>query len=125
MTPLKTLRHDLGDHIADSLDIAHAALGKQINPPAVVIEPGFPYIESATYGSDKVVFRAFLIAPAGDKEAVVDALDDLIDLIRPALLQHSYIGQKYGYREVSGQTVYGDKDFPAVMVTIETERECY
>ena len=124
VTPLKDLRHDLGDHIADSLDINHCPLGKNINPPAVIIEPGFPYLENSTYGVDKITFRAILVAPPGDKPAAIDKFDELIDLIRPALKQHSYIGQKYGYLEVSGPTVYGDKDFPAVVVLVTTEREC-
>lgn len=124
MTPLKTLRHDLGDHIADSLEINHCPLGTLINPPAVVIEAGDPYLENSTYGVDKITFRAVLIAPPGDMPAAIDKFDELIDMIRPALKERSYIGHKYGYREVSGQTVYGDKGLPAVVVIVETEREC-
>lgn len=123
MTPLKTFRQDLGDHIADGLDIAHAPLGAQLNPPAVVIQHGFPYLTASTYCADAIQFQAVIVAPPGDPAAVADALDDLVDLVRITLGAPSYLGHRYGFEEVSGPLTYGDKDFPAVAVTIGIERD--
>lgn len=123
MTALKDIRRDLGDHLAAQLEVPHAALGSQLNPPAVVIESGFPYLDTSTYCVDKIAFRAFIVAPSGDLDAVADAIDDLTDKVRPALAKPSPLGLKYGYREVSGQTTYGDSSLPAVVVAVEIERE--
>lgn len=123
MTPLKTYRQDLGDHIADGLEIAHAELGAQLNPPAVVIQHGTPYLTASTYCADAILFEAVIVAPPGDPSAVADALDDLVDEVRVTLRDPSYLGHRYGFREVTGPLAYGDKDFPAVAVLIGIERD--
>jgi predicted alpha/beta hydrolase family esterase len=126
VTALKAYRHDLTAHLADGLDASRPKLGAQINPPAVVVQAGTPYVAAAPgYCNDGVTFEATVIAPAGDPPAVVDALDDLIDLVRATLRDPSSAGHQYGFQEVSGFTTWpsGDEVLPAVTITIYIERQ--
>jgi hypothetical protein len=126
VTALKVLRHDLTAHLAAGLDVSKPKLGAQVNPPAVVVQAGTPYVAAAPgYCNDGITFEATAIAPPGDPPAVVDALDDLIDLVRSTLRDPSPGGHLYGFQEVSGFTTWpsGDEVLPAVVITIRIERQ--
>ncbi len=124
MTALKEFRADLTDHLADGLDATAPLVGKLVNPPAVVVQAGSPYVSPSTYCEDLLQFEATIVAPPGDPAAVVDALDDLIDLVRATLRTPSSGGVQYRCVEVSGCTTWpsGDEVLPAVVVTVQTER---
>jgi hypothetical protein len=126
VTALKTFRADLTAHLAAGLNATAPALGKLVNPPAVVVQAGSPYVAAAPgYCNDGLRFDATVIAPPGDPSAVVDALDDLIDLVRATLRDPSTAGHQYGFQEVSGFTTWlsGDEVLPAVTITIYIERQ--
>ena len=125
MTALKAFRHDLTAHLAAGLDASKPKLGAQVNPPAVVVQAGTPYVAALDYCTDGVLFEATVIAPPGDPAAVVDALDDLIDLVRSTLRDPSPAGHRYRFAEVSGFTTWpqGDEVLPAVVVTVGMERD--
>lgn len=116
MIALKTLRRELGAHLATALGGAHAPLGSQINPPAIVVVGSSEYVAAKDYCTDLVTFDVSIIAPPGDLAAVADALDTMIDQIRTSLR-----GTRWQFQGVGGQTVYSD-DLPAVVATIATER---
>lgn len=125
MTALKDYRHDLADHLAAELDITAPLLGALVTPPAVVVRSGTPYIEASGYCEDAILLDAVIVTKPGDLPAVADALDDLIDLVRPALRTTSSGGHRYGFRQVSGLIEYpvgGDNTLPAVVVTVAIER---
>lgn len=125
VSSLKEYRHDLAAHLADGLDATAPPLGKTVNPPAVVVQPGTPYVTGPDYCTDAILFDATVIAPPGDLPAVADALDDMIDLVRSTLKTVSPAGHRYGFMEVSGPTSYVIDDtvsFPAVVVTVRIER---
>lgn len=125
VTALKTFRHDLAEHLADGLGITAPKLGQLVNPPAVVVRSGSPYVEPSGYCDDAILLDAVIITEPGDLAAIADALDDLIDLVRPLLRTPSPGGHRYGFREVSGLIEYpigGDKTMPAVVVTVGIER---
>lgn len=121
---LKDLRHDLSDHLATGLGTADAALGAQVNPPAVTVQPGDPYVSAASYCQDSILFAVTIAGPPGDPSAVADGLDDLIDLVRGTLKVKTDSGNLFGFREISGFTTYpsGDRDLPAVVVTVGIDR---
>ena len=130
---LKALRADLTTHLADGLDVSAPMLGQLVNPPAVVVGPGTPYVTAAGYCADEILFDATIIAPPGDLAAVIDALDDMIDEVRATLRTPSSLAQsggqfQYGFREVSGPIAYpaGDEKgttLPAVVVTVAVGRD--
>lgn len=125
VTALKEYRRDLAAHLADGLSITAPALGQLVNPPAVVVRSGSPYVEATGYCDDTILLEAVIITEPGDLPAIADALDDLIDLVRPLLKQPSPAGHRYGFREVSGLIEYpvgADRFFPAVVVTVAIER---
>jgi hypothetical protein len=124
VTALKAYRHDLAAHLADGLDATRPKLGAQVNPPAVVVQSGAPYVAASDYCNDSLLFEATIVAPPGDPQAVADALDDLIDLVRSTLRTPSPGNHRYGFREVSGFTTWpsGDELLPAVVVTVGIER---
>lgn len=123
MTALKEFRADLTAHLADGLDASAPLLGKLVNPPAVVVEAGSPYVSAASgYCMDGLLFQATVYAPPGDLAAVVDALDDLIDLVRATLRNPSTGGHQYGFLEISGYTPSPEEGLPTVVVTIGIER---
>lgn len=126
MTALKAFRADLTTHLATGLSATATTLGKLVHPPAVVVQSGEPYVSPAPgYCMDAVLFAATVIAPPGDPPAVLDALDDLIDLVRSTLRVKSTSGHLYRFVEVSGFTTWpsGDETLPAVVVTVGLERE--
>lgn len=125
MTALKAFRADLADHLADGLSIPAAPLGAQTNPPVIVVRSGSSYVTAPDYCLDAIFLDVVLIAPPGDLSAVADELDDLVDLVRPVLKTASPGGHRYRFVEVSGHTTYpvGEKDMPAVVVTVQTERQ--
>lgn len=125
MTPLKTLRHDLGDILAAGLGAAHAKLGAQVNPNAVQIQPGEPYVAVLDYTKDTVTFEATVTGKPGDPAAVADALDDIIDQIRATLKAESPTGNQYSFREVSRfvSVTVGEAVVPGVVVTVVHERQ--
>lgn len=122
MIALKTLRRDLGAHLAAGLGGAHAPLGSQINPPAVVVVGSSQYVDALDYCTDLVTFDVHIIAKPGDLAAVADALDTMIDQIREQCATTSPAGRKYQFQGVGGQTVYSD-DLPSVVATIACERQ--
>ena len=124
MTALKEFRADLTSHLADGLGVAGPALGAQVNPPLVLVRPADPYLTLATYCEDALAFEAVVIAPPGDPPAVMDALDDLIDLIRATLRVESTGGHKYALQTISGhgEYPYGDKSYPAVIAAVNIVR---
>lgn len=124
MTALKDFRHDLAAHLAEGLNATAPAFGKLVHPPAVVVQSGTPYVTAKDYCTDEVLFEATIVAPPGDPSAVIDALDDLIDLVRSTLRQVSAEEHRYAFREVSAFTTYpsGDEVLPAVVVTVALER---
>lgn len=121
---LKGLRRDLSEHLALGLGAADSSLGAQLNPPAVVVQPGDPYVTAASYCQDSILFAVTITGPPGDPPAVADALDDLIDLIRGTLKTKTANNNLFGFREISGFTTYpsGDRDLPAVVVTVGIDR---
>lgn len=126
MVALKDLRADLTAHLAEGLGVAAAPLGGQVNPPLILVRPGDPYLTVADgYCTDALALEAVVIAPPGDPPAVMDALDDLIDLIRATLREASSGGHKYGLQTISGhgEYPYGDKSFPAVIASVIIKRE--
>ena len=129
---LKALRADLTAHLAGGLGAAAPLLGQLVNPPAVVVGPGTPYVTASGYCSDEILFDATIIAPPGDLAAVIDALDDMIDEVRSTLRTQSTLGATdgflYGFVEVSGPIAYpaGDEKgttLPAVVVTVAVGRD--
>lgn len=126
MVALKTLRADLTAHLASGLDVAGPALGAQVNPPLALVRAGDPYVtaEQGGYCLDSINLEAVVLAPPGDPPAVIDALDDLIDQIRSTLRNASDGGYKYAFQSVSipGEYTYGDRTYPAVVVTIAASR---
>jgi hypothetical protein len=125
VTALKEFRADLTAHLAAGLDATAPALGKLVNPPAIVVQAGTPYVAAVDYCNDGLLFEATIVAPPGDPSAVVDALDDLIDLVRSTLRSPSTGGHRYRFVEVSGFTTWpsGDETLPAVIVTVGIERQ--
>ena len=124
MTALKDFRADLTAHLAEGLGVAAAPLGGQVNPPLILVRPADPYLSLATYCEDALAFEAVVIAPPGDPPAVMDALDDLIDLIRATLREASSDGHKYALQTVSGhgEYPYGDRSYPAVIAAVNIVR---
>ena len=128
-TPLKELRADLTTHLATGLGASAPKLGQLVNPPAVIVQPGEPYLTASGYCTDSVLFAATVVAPPGDIAGVIDALDDMIDEVRGTLRTQSTLGATdgymYGFREVSGPTTFpsGDELLPAVVVTVAVERD--
>lgn len=125
MTALKAYRADLAAHLAAELDITAPKLGALVNPPAVVVGSGSPYLTGLDYCTDAILFDVTLITTPGDPPAVADALDDFIDLVRPVLKQASPGGHRYALREVSGFVEFpvgDDKTLPAVVISIGIER---
>ena len=129
---LKDLRADLTAHLADGLDASAPLLGQLVNPPAVVVGPGTPYVTASGYCSDAILFEATVIAPPGDLAATIDALDDMIDEVRSTLRTQSTLGATdgflYGFVEVSGPIAYpaGDEKgttLPALAVTVAVQRD--
>jgi hypothetical protein len=126
VTPLKTYRHDLSAHLAAGLSAADAALGAQVNPPAVVVEASAAgYVEASGYCTDAILFDATIISKPGDPPAVADALDDMIDQVRSTLRTPSPAGYRYGFRGIGGfiTVTSGDRQLPAVVVAVGIERE--
>jgi predicted alpha/beta hydrolase family esterase len=125
VTALKTFRADLTAHLAVGLGATAPAVGKLVNPPAVVVQASTPYVAAIDYCNDAILFEATIVAPPGDPAAVVDALDDLIDDVRSTLKTPSTAGHRYSFREVSGFTTWpqGDEVLPAVTVTVAVERQ--
>lgn len=122
---LKELRADLTAHLAVGLGATAPKVGALINPPAVVVQAGSPYVSPvSSYCGDLITFQATVIAPSGDPPAVADALDDMIDQVRATLRTKSNGGHQYGFRDVSGFTTWpqGDELLPAVIVAVAIER---
>lgn len=122
MTALKEFRADLTAHLATGLSASAPLLGQMVNPPAVQVQAGNPYVTASGYCQDALLFQAVIYAPPGDLPAVVDALDDLIDLVRATLVPKSSGGHQYGFREISGYTPSPEEGLPTVVVTIGIER---
>jgi hypothetical protein len=124
VTALREFRHDLANHLAAGLEAAAAPLGAQVNPPAVVVQPGVQYVTASTYCEDAIAFDVFVIPTPGDVPAVMDALDDLIDRVRSTLRTTSPEGHRYSFQGVGGLVTYavGDRDYPAVTVSVIAER---
>jgi len=94
-----------------------------VNPPAVIVQAGSPYVAAAPgYCMDGLLFAATVYAPPGDLAAVVDALDDSIDLVRATLRDESSGGHQYGFVEISGYTPSPEEGLPTVVVTVAIER---
>ncbi len=130
MTPLKSLRADLGQHLAVGLSAAHTALGAQLNPPAVLVASSSgTYLAAVDYCADHIEFDVTIAAPPGDSAAVADALDDMIDQVRARCGTRSTLGLvdgfKYQFVQVGGYTTItsGDDNLPAVVATIAVERQ--
>lgn len=123
-TALKTLRADLTAHLAQGLGASAPKLGALVNPPAVVVQAGSPYVAASTYCEDAILFEATIIAPPGDMAAVVDALDDMIDEVRTTLKTVTNGSNRFSFVEISGFTTWpqGDETLPAVVVTVATQR---
>lgn len=122
---LKELRADLAAHLAAGLGATAPKLGALVNPPAVVVQAGSPYVSPvSSYCGDLITFQVTVIAPPGDPPAVADALDDMIDLVRSTLRTKSTGGYQYGFREVAGYSSWpqGDELLPAVIATVAIER---
>lgn len=125
MTSLKDHRADLTAHLAKGIGASGPPLGGSLNPPAVLVAPGSPYLTASGYTKDNVTWQATIIGPPGDPPAVIDALDDLLDKVRATLFLKSPAGHQYGWREATAPTTVavGDAELPAVIVTIGIERE--
>jgi hypothetical protein len=124
VTALKDYRTDLAAHLATELEAAAAKLGAQVNPAAIVVRPAAEYVAVLDYCTDNITFEAVIVPASGDLPAEVDALDDMIDLVRPALRSPSLAGHKYRLIGISGHGTYqvAGKDHPAVIATIGIER---
>lgn len=124
VTALKEYRADLTAHLAYELEAAAAKLGAQVNPSTVIVRPAPEYLAVQDYCTDQITFEAVIIPPTGDTPAEHDALDDLVDLVRPALRTQSPGGHKYRLIGVSGHGTYpvAGRDLPAVIATVGIER---
>lgn len=126
MTALKTFRADLTAHLAAGLGATAPKLGALVNPPAVIVQSGTPYVAALDYCNDAITFEVTVVTKPGDPPAVVDALEDLIDLVRATLRTQSPGGHIYGFREVSGFIEFptGEEGtfLPAVVISVEVER---
>jgi hypothetical protein len=122
VTALKDFRADLTAHLAQGLSAAAPSLGQLINPPAVIVESGDPYVTASDYCNDELLFEARVYAPPGDLAAVVDALDDMIDLVRSTLRTVSAGGHRYKFRGVSAYNPSPENSLPTVVVTAAIER---
>lgn len=125
VTPLKTYRHDLSAHLAAGLSAADAALGAQVNPPAVIVDAApAGYLTASGYCTDELLFDATLVGKPGDPPAVADALDDMIDQVRTTLLTKSPANRSYGFRGIGGfiSITSGDRQLPAVVVSVGIQR---
>lgn len=121
---LKALRADLTAHLAQGLDASAPKIGQLVNPPAVIVQAGSPYVTASTYCEDAVLFEATVIAPPGDPAAIVDALDDMIDEVRTTLKTITSSNNRFSFVEVSGFTTWpqGDETLPAVVVSVAIQR---
>jgi hypothetical protein len=125
VTSLKEFRHDLTDHLAEGLGATAPKLGAQVNPPAVIVSSGSPYLTASDYCNDAILFAVTIVTAPGDPPAVIDALDDMLDLVRSTTRRISAGGHRYAFREVSGFVDFAvgdDAILPAVVVTIGIER---
>lgn len=108
--------------------IAHAGpLTGQVNPPCAIVapDPDEDYIARTSVGAEEVRLRIWLVARAGDPTAALDALDDMVDQLRPALQFHrSPSGREYDAGDVSRPATFtvGDRDLPGVSMPITTNR---
>lgn len=125
MTSLKELRRDLGAHLAAGLGAAHAKLGAQVNPPAVEVRPGVPYVAALDYCTDQIAWTVTIVTKPGDLPAVIDALDDMVDKVRATLKAPSPAGNQFGFQEVSGRldVTIGDAVLPGMTVTVILQRQ--
>lgn len=117
---LKQDRADLTDLLAAGLSASAPKLGAQVNPPAVLVSSGTPYVVALDYCTDAVLFAATLVSKPGDPPAVVDALDDMIDLVRSTLR-----GSRFRFIEISGfidVPIGEEQSLPAVVISIGMER---
>lgn len=125
MTGLREFRHDLTDHLADGLSVSKPKLGAQVNPPAVIVGSGTPYVAALDYCNDTLQFAVTIVAKPGDPAAVIDSFDDMLDLVRSTLKTRSTAGHLYRFGEVSGFVDFAvgeDQSLPAVVVTVAVER---
>lgn len=125
MTTLRSLRADLGAHLAAGLGVVNTKLGAQVNPPAVEVRPAPDYVLALDYCTDQVQFQVVIVTKPGDIAAAVDALDDLVDQVRATLRVTSPAGNRYSFRTVSGlvPVVLGETELPGVVATVVMERQ--
>ena len=117
VTSLKEDRAELAGLIATALDVAAAPLGGNVNPPCVFVQPSEPYLEPATYDTERAFYDLYVVAPPGEPAAVMDALDDLVDGVRAALRKTGY-----AFGSVGAPALFND--LPACVVRVTHERIC-
>jgi hypothetical protein len=66
VTPLKTLRAELSELVADALGVSSIPVGAAINPPCVIVAPADPYLDVVTYCADGVNFEVFVCVGPGE-----------------------------------------------------------
>lgn len=87
MTP-KTDRQSLATGLRDALPSGWAVFpgwADVVSVPCVVITPGSPYRELATYTQQRMRLRLYVLLNRATGDAALDAIDDAIDDVLTAL----------------------------------------
>jgi hypothetical protein len=122
VTPLKTLRAELSELVADALGVSSIPVGAAINPPCVIVAPADPYLDVVTYCADGVNFEVFVCVGPGEDSARIDALDDMVDQVRVTLQSKSAGGFKFAYQGTD-RPGFGISEFLGVTVRVRFERD--
>lgn len=121
MTALKEIRRELGQLVGANLGVVYPTLGANVNPPAVVVQPGSPYLTPSTYGVERVAYEVLVIAGPGDLPAQLDALDDMVDQVRGALRGSQF---QFMSAEPTDVLPINGTDHLVTLIHVEHERTC-
>lgn len=123
MIALKTIRRAATELLADGLGVTVTPLGGNVNPPCVLMTAGSPYVEVLDYTTDRINLVAWVIPDQGQPEAVADALDDLLDLVRTALAQkHAETGIKFSSVEIGAPERFGEQELVSARCALRYDR---
>jgi hypothetical protein len=122
VTALKDIRAELGQLLETALGVVSIPVGENLKPPCVVVAPADPYTEPVTYCADGINLEVFVAVGPGQDSARIDALDDLLDLVRDALRVASPGGLRFAYQGIDRPT-FGQAEFLGASVRVRYERE--
>lgn len=134
MTTLKVIRHDLAEFIESRTQITtYPAPSSDVVTPCFIVQPpgDDDYVTGEfdggkTAGAEEVRLQLVaLVEAGGDPGVALDALDDMLDQLRPVLqFLRSPLGLKYSYGPVGpwSRWTVGQVDHSGAAMNITTKR---